>query len=85
MLIVNQRYEFLPPGESVPVIVTGMQEYSPGQTKRSDIWRLEASDTLSHLVPTETEFRSFGEVQRELARIFCSGDVSKVSSALKAV
>jgi hypothetical protein len=77
-LIVNQKFEFIPPGgnPAEPIMVYGMQESD--QHRRSDVWMLEVPEAHTATIPDKTRCASFGEVQQMLARCFFDGDEAKV-------
>ena len=77
-LVVNQQFEFVPPGgnPAEPIMVYGMQESA--QHRRSDVWLLEVPAAHTATIPDKTKCASFGEVQQMLARCFFDGDESKV-------
>ncbi len=81
MMIQNQSYGFTPPGGSSEIRITGAQRYSPGQTKKSDIWLVscpeEYAGRLRKLGQGES-YGSYAEVLKVLADAFFDGDVSRV-------
>ena len=77
-LILNQQYEFVPPGgnPAEPIMVYGMQKSE--RHRRCDVWMLKVPPAHAGTIPNETECASFGEVQQMLARCFFEGDIAKV-------
>ena len=45
-MIVNQKYHFTPPNgpQDRPIIVLALQEYSPGQQHKTDVWKVQPPD-----------------------------------------
>ena len=58
MKIPSCRYEFTPPDGGPPIGVSGLQDYSPGQTRKVDVWRIEVSAELAAQFGVRTEFGS---------------------------
>ena len=77
---INQRYEFTPPygDPTQPILVFGVQEYSPGQSRECNLWRLKVPDAYAGKLDDQTECDSYGSVCRLLAGIFFGGDVAQV-------
>ena len=84
MLIPNQKYVCTPPNgdPALPIVILGMQAYSPGQSHRSDVWVLEVPDTYSSQLPDGTECASFAEVCRMIARSFFDGNVDSATKSI---
>lgn len=80
--IPNQRLEFTPPGGSEAIVIWGLQDYSPRQTPKSDVWRLMVPAAYVGILPDGTEFSSFGQVSVTLARAFCGGDQAMASALI---
>ena len=81
MMIQNVSYGFVPPGGSASIRVMGAQEYSPGQTRKNDIWLIAVPEEYSGRMPVlgkGESYSSYGECLRILAGAFFEGDVSKV-------
>jgi hypothetical protein len=80
MMIVEQRHVFRPPdGLGGPIVIVGMQEYSPGQTSKATRWSLGVPKEYRDRIPDRTECSSYGEVRRTLARCFFDGDEKQVT------
>ena len=79
--MVNQRYEFVPPdGDPAdPIVISGLQEYAPGQQRKVDVWTIEVPQALRGALADGWECRSYAEVTRMLAHAFFNGDESLVS------
>ena len=75
--IINQRYEFRPPGGDPvqPILVRGIQEYSPGQLRKNDLWEVKAPQAYADKLEGLTECDSYGAVGRLLA---LGGDIARV-------
>jgi hypothetical protein len=84
MKIENQRYQFVPRGgdASAPIQIIGLQEYSPGQSRKFDHWLLRVPEQHRQVIPDGIECDSFGAVLRVLARAYFDGDVTKAQSAI---
>ena len=84
MQIPNQIYEFTPPGGEgkPPIVILGLQEYSPGQSRKVDLWRFEVPDDFVGNIPNGTEVTTFAVVERYLAESFCEGDQAAVRPLL---
>lgn len=84
MRFIEQRHEFRPPNgdPSRPIVILGLQDYSPGQTRKVKVWRLKVPDEYRGRVSDETECSSFGEVCRTLASCFFDGDVERVKPCI---
>jgi hypothetical protein len=79
--VINQRYEFRPPNgdPGAPIEIIGLQEYSPGQTKACDLWRLHVPPKYINQVQDQSECATYGGVTRLLANAFFGGDESRVA------
>ena len=84
MKIQNQSYQFVPPGgdPANPIRILGLQEYSPGQSRKTDVWLLKVPEAYRHAIPDGTECESYGAVLRFIARIYFDGDDAKAKSAI---
>ncbi len=85
MKVQNQRYQFVPPGgdSADPIQILGLQEYSPGQSQKVDVWLLKVPDQYHKFLKTDMECDSFGEVLRILAHLYFDGDIAKAENAVK--
>jgi len=85
MLITTQTYAFTPPGGDPrsPIMIFGLQEYEPGQSRKVDVWRLSVPAEVETSLPTGTEFYTFAGVTRILAQLFCDGDESAVAQLIE--
>lgn len=80
-MIVNERYGFTPPGGSAEIRIQGAQKYSPGQTRKNDIWLVSCPDEYAgklRKLGMGESYGSYAEVIKVLADAFCNGDLSKV-------
>lgn len=86
MLIPNQRYKFVAPNgdPAHPILIAGLQRYSSGQSRKSDIWMLTVPAKHVGKVEDKTECGSYGEVRRVLARAF-GIDESQVEACISPV
>lgn len=84
MMVENQRYEFTPPdgASDTPIVIFGMQEYSPGQQQSCDVWRIEVPKQYRDWMPDESEYDNFGEVMQRLAAVFFDGDEAQTRDRL---
>jgi hypothetical protein len=84
MLISNSEYEFRPPNDAsaLPILISGLQEYSPGQSRKSNVWRLRVPELYRDKISDDTECSSYGEVSRLLARAFFDGDELRVEPCI---
>lgn len=80
--IPNQIYQFTPPEGSVPIRILGLQDYSPGQNRKVDAWRIEAPPELAVRFGNDLEFDTWKVVVATLARMFCDGDEKAVSARM---
>jgi hypothetical protein len=85
--IINQRYEFRPPGgdPAQPILIFGIQEFSPGQTQECDLWRVKTPQAFADKLEGQTECDSYGAVCRLLAGAFFGGDVARVADFIAAI
>ncbi len=60
-MIPNRMYEFTPPNgdPSRPIVVLGLQDYSPGQTQKTDIWKLDLPAEHAAQFAGHVEFDSY--------------------------
>ncbi|PSM15854.1 hypothetical protein C7T96_23120 [Nitratireductor sp. StC3] len=85
MLIPNQTYQFVPRDGDItkPIIIAGLQGYSPGQSRKVDVWAFTVPDAYRSKLQDGTECRSYGEVIRTLAAVFYDGDEEAVGRLMK--
>lgn len=85
MLIPNQTYQFVPPeGDTTkPIKIDGLQEYSPEQSRKVDVWAFTVPDAYASKLQDGTECRSYGEVIRTLAAAFCDGDEEAIKRLMR--
>lgn len=77
--IENQRYAFYPQGRESPAIeVVCYQEYSPGQTRKTDEVCFEVPSIYAARLSEELTCDNLAQAIRLLAATFCNGDESKV-------
>jgi hypothetical protein len=81
MKIANQRYYIAIPGYPEPVRLLGLQEYSPGQSSRVDVWQIQVPKELQDKLQDGWEASSYPEALRTIARAFFGGDESRVMPA----
>jgi hypothetical protein len=82
--IINQRYEFWPPGGDCtqPILVLGLQDFSPDQSQTCNLWRLNVPDAYLGKVEDQTECDSYGSACRLLASVFFGGDIAQVANCI---
>lgn len=68
--------------DSTPVILYGLQDYSPGQSKRCDVWVFEVPAEHQENLADKTECLSFGEAVSTLAISFFDGDIAKAEASM---
>lgn len=81
-MIINQTYRFQPPGGDAPIVIYGLQEYSPGQVRKVDVWKLNVPEPYRELISDGEELTSYGSVIRALARLFCDADEQKAKALI---
>jgi hypothetical protein len=84
MMIPNQQYEFTPSNgdPTRPIVILGLQEYSPGQTRKVDVWKLVLPAEYAPQFGGHVEFPHFSSMLTALANHFCGGDEAAVSARL---
>jgi hypothetical protein len=85
MMIINQRLEFTPPDGDPdrPILILGLQEYSPGQARKVDLWKLEPPAEFAALFGAHVEFDTYASMCATLANRFCDGDQAAVRDRIK--
>ena len=73
-MMIECTYEFTPPGGKARIKIHGMQPYSPGQTRKVKVWKLDVPDEYAARLERDAEFDSWGVVIRTLANLFCGGE-----------
>lgn len=81
-LIPNQIYEFTPPEGAAPITILGLQDYSPGQRSKVDVWRIKPPPELAARFGSHVEFDTWKVVVATLAGMFCDGDEKAVSDRM---
>lgn len=73
--IIHEIYRFIPPrGQPAqPILLFGMQEYSPRQIQRCHFWQFKVPQTYGHLIPDGTQCLSFAQARSVLACCFLDG------------
>jgi hypothetical protein len=82
MMIPNRTYEFTPPSGGPPITVHGLQDYSPGQSRKVDVWRAEPSPEMESRFGGHVEFDNWKVMIATLARMFCDGDEKAASDRM---
>jgi len=82
MMIANTIYEFRPLASGSPVRVLGVQDYSPGQVRKVETWRLDLPAEYADQVGDHVEFDSWDAMLSALAGAFLDGDIDAVSERL---
>lgn len=82
MMIPSRTYEFTPPSGGPPIAVHGLQDYSPGQTRKVEIWRLEVPAEHVAKLGSHIEFDSWATMLATLANMFCDGDKDAAEARL---
>lgn len=85
MMIVNRRYEFRPPNGQVPITVLALQDYSPGQTQKVDIWKVDPPAQYATAFGDHLEFSSYATLIARLATLFCRDDQALAAERLVSV
>jgi hypothetical protein len=82
--ITNQTYEFRPPDGDPdhPILIHGLQEDSPGQSRKVDIWKVTVPPEYAAEFGNRDEFGSYGAMVRALAGLFCGGDENAAANLL---
>jgi hypothetical protein len=81
-MIANVVYEFTPLSSGSPVRVLGVQDYSPGQARRVETWRLDLPAEYAGQFGNHVEFDSWDAMLSALACAFLDGDTDAVSERL---
>ena len=74
MMISNRRYEFTPPDSSSAIIIEGLQHYSPGRTRKVDVYKLDVPAEHAARFGGRVDFNTWKALIATLARMFCDGD-----------
>lgn len=76
MLALNQSHEITVPGgdPARPVKLLGMQDYSPGQTRKVDEWHVQVPDDLLARWGNHHFFGSYKAACEAIATVFFGGD-----------
>jgi hypothetical protein len=84
-MMPNQRYRFVPPGgdHTSPILIVGLQDYSPGQQHKVDVWRFEVPAAYQDALPDGTECDSYAAACGLVARVYFDGDVAKTLGAIR--
>lgn len=82
-MVINRVYEFTPPDGAAVIKVVGLQNYSPGQTRKVDLWILEApTEYAAHFGKGIPEFERWSVLVATLANMFCDGNEKDASERL---
>ena len=82
MMIANMVYEFIPLANASPIRILGVQDYSPGQVRKVDAWRLDLPAEHAARFGDQVEFDSWDAMLSALAGAFLGGDTDAVSERL---
>ena len=82
MMIANTIYEFTPLASGSPVRILGVQDYSPGQARKVEAWRLDLPAEYAGQFGGHVEFESWDAMLFALAGAFLDGDTNAVSERL---
>lgn len=82
MMIANVIYEFRPLSSGSPVRVLGVQDYSAGQVRKVEAWRLDLPAEYADQFGGHVEFESWDAMLSALASAFFGGDTGAVSERL---
>lgn len=84
MIISNRIYEFIPPGgePNSKISVRGGQPYSPGQSRKNEVWEFHVPPMFADAIPDRTEVGSYVEAIKLIAACFCDGDEARAQDLL---
>jgi hypothetical protein len=81
-MIATRRHEFTPPNGGPPITVHGLQDYSPGQSRKVEVWKLDVPAVHAVQFGGHVEFDNWKVMIATLARMFCSGDEKAASDRM---
>jgi hypothetical protein len=66
----------------LPIKVLGLQNYSPDQSRKVDVWKLDVPPEYTSRFGGHVEFDSWKVMIATLARMFCDGDEKAASDRM---
>lgn len=75
-------YEFTPPNGGPAISVSGLQDYSPGQPRKADVWKLGVPAEHAAAFGGHLEYGSYDSAVAALAQQFCGGDIGAARRCL---